>query len=163
MIPGLLITLALLSQVPQEARILTALEFSAYAWGHDPALLKGLAYVESTMQANPPRHGRNGKRWGDGPGRARWRYCGLMQTRHYPGVTAGPDSVPFPPGELLVAFPELSAWYGAIHLAGWRSWCGRRLQFEAYNKGWKGCRGETEGTFTKAVKRAARRLAREGR
>jgi hypothetical protein len=141
---------------PQPERIQTALHYSAVVWGHDPDEFWGLAYVESTMQVNPPRMGPKGKPWGDPPEGRRWKYCGLMQTTHYPRRPARSKAA-YPPGEWLIAWPELSAFYGAIHLHGWRRWCGEELQYEGWHSGWTGCRGEDGMSFTRKVMRYAKR------
>lgn len=135
----------------EPVRIEASLYVSARAWGHDPALFRGLAIVESRLEANPRRYGRL-QRWG----RTRtattrpWRYLGLMQTREYPACPMG-SKAPFPPGELLTTWPSLSAWYGAAHLTGWARACGKELKLCGYNTG--AC--EPCGMIA-AVKRAGR-------
>jgi len=151
MTPILLSALVLL---PQPVRVEASLHLSALAWGHDPATFRALAEVESRLDPDPKRYGK-AERWGNPPERRRWRYVGLMQTQHYPACPCGQDG-PFPPGEWLLA-PELSAWYGAAHLAGWVQRCGKGRALEAYNRGNRGCRGETDGSFAAAVMAARRR------
>ena len=142
----------LLSPACEPARIEAAIYASALAWGHDPATFRGLAVVESGLEANPRRYG-TGKRWGNPPHGRRWRICGLYQLRG--GMSgAGKPDWQIPPCEILVRSPVLSAWYGAAHLDGWRRACGRKAMFNAYNRGT--CTGG-DGSFTTAVVKAAKR------
>jgi hypothetical protein len=151
MLPLALILSFLASPPVVQARIDAALYVSAVAWGHDPALYRGLAEVESGCEANPRRYGRL-QRWGNPPLGRRWSIVGLMQL---PAGKVGMGGIGrIPDGELLILLPELAAWYGAGHLAGWRRACGAQRQWDCYNRGWD---GRTAGTWGRQVKNAARR------
>ena len=65
-----------------------------------------------------------------------------------------PPRVRFPPCEVLIILPELSVWYGAMHLRGWRKRYGMPMALEAYNKG-SGCE-TSDGSFARRVKRHAK-------
>lgn len=131
MILALLASL-LLSAVDAPARIDAALYVSAVVWGHDPAEFEALAWCESKLETNPRRYG-TGKRWGYPPLGKRWKICGLLQLH---GGKAGKGTGVLPRCELQILLPELAAWYGAAHLAGWRRACGKARQWDCFNRGW---------------------------
>ena len=135
-------------------RLDVSTEVSGAAWGIDPALLRGLALVESSHEYNPKRYGTR-ERWGNPPLGRRWNYCGLMQLRGGGQPMGCSPRVKFPPCELLVVSPELSVWYACVHLVGWRRQCGDRW-FDCYNAGSPG--KTNDGSFGREVRRHARRF-----
>lgn len=145
-----LLTLAF-APAHEQARLDTALEVAAEAWGLDPAGFRSLAWVESNLQVNPRRYGSR-EPWGDPPLGRRWKICGLLQLAGGFGIQGQPRNVRVPHCGLLVLGPWLPAWYGAAHLAGWRRACGSRRQYECYNAGFPG-RGRARATFEEKVKR----------
>jgi hypothetical protein len=142
----ILLALALVLDPHREA---VAYRVAGAAWGIEPEVLEALAWVESSGERNPRRYGTR-ERWGDPPLGRRWRICGLMQL-HGGGRPMGTrEPVRFPPCAVLVVSPELSVWYAAMHLSGWRRACGRRW-LECWNKGYPGLR--SDGRFQAAVMR----------
>jgi len=158
-IPALLLLLTLpdlglpRDGVPRRLRV--AAHVAGAAWGHDPALLLGLAWVESEHEANPRRYG-TGKRYGPPPLGKRWKICGLMQIHGGARPMGTREPVRFPPCEILVLLPEVSLWFGAMHLAGWKRALGTQLYVEGYNKGFNAIGSDM--SFTAKVERAARRF-----
>ena len=151
----ILLLALLLSQPWEPPRIEAALYVAAKAWGHDPAMFRGLAEVESGLEANPRRTKRIDplmRRWGPKKTRTTypWRLCSLLQLR---GGLSASDGGTIPPCEALVLFPSLASWWGARHLAGYREQCGDERQYAGYHTGSCG----KPGSFTAKVRRLARR------
>jgi hypothetical protein len=134
----------------QPARLDVAFAVSAAAWNHNRIQLEALAWCESKLDPNPRRYGTK-QRWGYPPLGRRWNICGIMQLSN--GIE-GKRMGLLPRCELQILFPELAVWYGAQHLAGWKTACGRYRQWDCYNQGGAGL---TQGDWGKCVLNAAKK------